>query len=659
MFSPGPYIGPTVTWVLPAGTLNAGHFIHVNSQGKASSEWNVTMADECHVSKLVTKFLHDTCRLPPWPSRNRLEAAMTCGKIATEYPPEALSKQSEYIPLITGSVAEFYIEPMLPLVGDIDVMYHSSTDLAIPREYPPPTRLPANEFHNDVQVFEITDDSEFPGYVYLSSRYLLTQSTDNGEYYCTDYDMVCIVNTPDDSKALYHGPAKFTDNSHTPLLSTDSVYCVRCLSWPPQAADWPTRHRNYGWPDSATLDRVVSNGCDLVPVAHRHTRQCKHRQHEWMGEFQHRLSFSRAEIVLINSWVPEQQIVYHMLRYFMKTERLTECADNFGAGTLSNYHIKTLMLWACELKPKSWWTENLNLVRVCAELLHTLSVWLTETRCKHYFINNCNLLDNSFNVGSVASKLIPVNEEYLSTWFVHNYIGQCAQLPDCPLHISRLGLYFNDFSDTTDITAILQMAASVIVRWRLHGSLTDFWTTIWTAQMFIPRHVSLHSLTVRSYVCWMNELTKIDKHLCVYFSAAALLHVARKISRNGFNQRWMDILKAILGPNFYQCCSVSYGRKIKVSTSGLGLVQLLQKSAGERLREHRQFEARNFGSVATIVTTDYEALYAYKRGDYQRCLQLSTQNVHALLCNGLHLAFVAAVRSLFSCWMTTLSHSEV
>ena len=40
---------------------------------------------------------------------------------------------------------------------------------------------------------------------------------------------------------------------------------------------------------------------------------------------------------------------------------------------------------------------------------------------------------------------------------------------------------------------------------------------------------------------------------------------------------------------------------------------------------------RDFGSVAAIVTTDFEALYAYKRGDYQQCLQLSTQNVHTLL----------------------------
>jgi len=58
------------------------------------------------------------------------------------------------------------------------------------------------------------------------------------------------------------------------------------------------------------------------------------------------------------------------------------------------------------------------------------------------------------------------------------------------------------------------------------------------------------------------------------------------------------------------------------------LVELLQKSAVEHLTTHRQLQAREFGSVAMIVTTDFEALYAYKRGDYRRCLQLSTQNVH-------------------------------
>jgi len=64
------------------------------------------------------------------------------------------------------------------------------------------------------------------------------------------------------------------------------------------------------------------------------------------------------------------------------------------------------------------------------------------------------------------------------------------------------------------------------------------------------------------------------------------------------------------------------------------LVELLQKSAVEHLTIFREIEARDFGSVVTIVTTVFEALYAYKRGDYQRCLQLSTQNVHMLLYAG-------------------------
>ena len=95
-----------------------------------------------------------------------------------------------------------------------------------------------------------------------------------------------------------HGPAQMF-RPRGSVLSRDAVRCVRCLSWPPQAADWPTRHRNYDWPDSATVDRVVNNGCDVVGVAHR---QC--RQHELISKNQHRLSFSRAEIVLLNSWMP-------------------------------------------------------------------------------------------------------------------------------------------------------------------------------------------------------------------------------------------------------------------------------------------------------------------------------------------------------------------
>jgi len=352
------------------------------------------MSGEQTVDEIVTNFLLNTCRLRTQLTRPAVQAAMCCADVATVHPSD--DAEADFIPLTTGSVAEFYIEPMLPLVGDVDVMYHRSTRLAIPRGHPPPTQLPA-EFSDYVQVFEI-DDSHLPGYVYLVLRYTLTDDNGTYRYTCftcdTGNEMYFSLSMRSDADTRkIHGPAFLIKDRN--YLSIDNVLCVRCLSWPPQAADWPTRYRNYGWPDSATVDRVVSNGCDVVQVAHR---QCRHD--EWMNKHQWRLSFSRAEIVLLNSWMSVQQIVYHMLRVFVKT-KLLKVSDS--SETLSNYHIKTFMMWACELKSSTFWTGDQNLIRICVELLHTLSVWLSDTRCKHYFINICNLMDNYFGMETTTT----------------------------------------------------------------------------------------------------------------------------------------------------------------------------------------------------------------------------------------------------------------
>jgi len=136
------------------------------------------MSDEGVVEEIVTKFLLNTCRLHPQLSQPAVQAAVTCGMIAAKHPVDDID--SEDIPLTTGSVAEFYIEPMIPHVGDIDVMNHRSTELAIPAGHPTPTQLP-DEFHNyvRVKVHEIVD-SHLPGYVYLELRYLLTECVDDG-----------------------------------------------------------------------------------------------------------------------------------------------------------------------------------------------------------------------------------------------------------------------------------------------------------------------------------------------------------------------------------------------------------------------------------------------------------------------------------------------
>ena len=503
---------------------------------------------------------------------------------------------------------------MLPHFGDVDVMCHVGTLLAIPRGQPPPTHLP-DEFHNNyVRVCEMVD-SHLPGYVYLELRYLLTECSDERKYNAVEYDRDFYMSNHCLFEGDTHGPAVNIIQGGT-HLSFDQVYCVRCLMWPPQAADWRTRQRNYGWPESATVDRVVNNGCDVVPVAHR---QC--RQHEWMGKRQWRLSFSRAEVVLLNNWMPVQQIVYHMLRVFMKAEGLTGDGDS-GEMKLSNYQSKTLMLWACELKPRSWWTHDLSLVRICVELLHDLAVWLTEARFPHYFINKCNLVDNSLNLD--ISRLMSVSKSWLSLWFINNYILKCSQL--CPRNVSRL---FDDVSTSVR----LQRAVSEIICWRLN-SVQDRVQVFSYAEWVILSIVSTYSLTAWSLYRWLIELEKISPSFSMYFTAVAFLHIACKISINGFTDELMDILAAILGqfigpPRYFNQHSSS--RSLRKATKLMKvagndshcIVQLKTELSREYLYRASRCKDADSDSIYCLANVYLAVLY-YTTGQYQTAIDHCT-----------------------------------
>jgi len=425
-------------------------------------------------ARAVSDFLQKSCRVR---STRRLSFADFFRGLSYPVVHPVDRVKCKVSPVSTGSAAEFYIEPMLSCVGDTDVMYPYSNEIAIPASYPPPSQLP-EEFESRVKVYEIVD-SRMPGYVHLNLSFVLGKNMCGGNYTIVEY-----VSSPhrtlnhmvyDNASKLgakIHGPAYqfgineidfrqiflFDDALSSVSAMTDSVPCIHCLVWPPQASDWPKRHRNSGWPDAATVARVVSQGCDVVGVVHH---QC--RQDEWMSKHQWRLSFSRAEVVLLNSWMPVQQIIYHMLRIFVKTKRLTDSAANSGADTLSNYHIKTLMLWACELQPRSWWNDESTLVRKCAQLLQLLGKWLTEMRGQHYIINSVRFMDyfDKFSVETVFVVIRLTTEGSLAQWFIDNYIRKCAEL--CPGNTLLMcsELITSTISDDT---------VDAILRWRDHMS---------------------------------------------------------------------------------------------------------------------------------------------------------------------------------------------
>ena len=82
------------------------------------------MADDR--SEIVSKFLLDTCLLQQL-SSDKIEAMTICVHWMALHPLD--HDEVTFNPLITGSAAELYIQPMLSCVGDIDIMIHRSNTL--------------------------------------------------------------------------------------------------------------------------------------------------------------------------------------------------------------------------------------------------------------------------------------------------------------------------------------------------------------------------------------------------------------------------------------------------------------------------------------------------------------------------------------------------
>ena len=140
------------------------------------------MTDEEDLAKEVSEFLQKSCErlLPRWLN---LAEHFRGQSYPTEHPVDGT--KCKVFPVVTGSSAEFYISPMLSCVDDIDVMYHYSSEIAIPVGHPPPTQLPT-DFDSCVKVFEIID-SHMPGYVYLDLAYTISRTIAISEYVITEY----------------------------------------------------------------------------------------------------------------------------------------------------------------------------------------------------------------------------------------------------------------------------------------------------------------------------------------------------------------------------------------------------------------------------------------------------------------------------------------
>jgi Mab-21 protein len=492
------------------------------------------------MEQLISDFLCNTCYVHPKPNIRRFSALCHCIGVAALRVDDG---DYSWIATSSGSASEFYIEPMLSCIDDYDVMYHSNDYIAIPAGHQVTRYLPP-EFHHRVKVFELIE-TDFPCYVFVKQVGELIKC--NNEYNYSHFPLECggyasISNRSDDEA---HGPALLNSNRNRPVrkyiindgessswMSVDNVYCIRCLVWPPQAAEWTTRRRKYDWPDMATVDLIVNNGCDVVQIAHP---QC--RQHKWVTKHMWRLSFSRAETFLLNTWSVKQQLVYHVLRIFMKTVRPKYDLND----SISNYHMKTLMLWACELdSPMTW--NSCNAIRICKRLIHRLAECVKSIKCVSYFDWRLNLLDHLEEtklIQYILSCLLSITSESFDQLLIDNYIRQCTT--QCPLYISRL---FPDDLNPQKLSYVM----SAMIEWR-----RSCWNMI-SYENFEGASVTLQQLIFfclspdksHWYKHVIEQLNVVDSRLLTLFFGACFLKIASMLDRGDSSPQLADTILTLI-----------------------------------------------------------------------------------------------------------------
>src|SRR6218665_1358020 len=331
-----------------------------------------------------------------------------------------VSENTEVHYIECGSCAELFIQPLQSCFGDVDYLMVTSYFLVFTDEkgvlpydfrhiaHPKDCLLiePYHDYPNFVRFrffgqMSYDWEQKTLKFVHANTRKFLNYDLD--EYHTGPESYIRV------------GPAIRGTFYRIGSKSVDIVVSMWCSQWPNVAEEWTNRRRKYGWPTTAIIHEVVQNGCHVVKATHPSCRNDRQ---------QLRLSFSVAEVILLQSWTKIQQIVYHMLRFFAKRELIVKgCLKK--DEVLCTYHVKTLMLWSCEEKSTDWWNSS-SVIKLCCNLLEILEHWLKVTGCRNYFIPQANLFHGQFtrkSVEATINKLIYYSDsETLSLWFEESYM---------------------------------------------------------------------------------------------------------------------------------------------------------------------------------------------------------------------------------------------
>ena len=429
---------------------------------------------------------------------------------------------------VTGSAAEFYIEPPVSCIGDVDVMLPYTQYLAFFRQDEGYLMEYRNgPLHSDrTHLWLFKSDPSCPGYVlhlgyYIGNHWIaniIVEEENNIPHAPLSDDLTlqnflgAVLDEWKQSKVLFShdlcGPAGRVNDPRDVCWSRDqhAVY-----NWPAEASEWPNRFRKYNLPDRETVSLVARTNCHVVHKSP--SDQTSGNSFRW------RISFSAAEVILLNRWIPEQQIVYHMLRYFSKRELEIPDSNN---KIVCSYHLKTLMLWKCEELPIHWWKDT-NLIAICCGLLKCLLKWVTRGFYPNYFMRNCNLLEQGIApqlMNSVVNKISSfAKREALSDWFKSNYSVDSPEVDSRSTGFSHMISRLSSRFSSTDQYMSKLINSHVA---SLQYKTADF-RHITGSNMI---RVKFEDLECMPYFCCISDVTKVHRNFVEYYKSHVLLQAS-------------------------------------------------------------------------------------------------------------------------------------
>nr|XP_022301464.1 uncharacterized protein LOC111109579 [Crassostrea virginica] len=174
-----------------------------------------------------------------------------------------------------------------------------------------------------------------------------------------------------------HGPCAtvYYDNLE---IEVDYAHCLRSHYWPNGAIPWIQRCQLKKWPPDYVLSSILHDGFHMVPISSSPLNlEC---DCEW------RISFSRAEQILVSSMNHCQLLCYGLLKIYLKEVINT----NENEACLCSYFMKTIVFWVIQNhNHMAWVPENLlECLWICFKLLLSS---VNRGECPNFFIPQNNM----------------------------------------------------------------------------------------------------------------------------------------------------------------------------------------------------------------------------------------------------------------------------